>query len=136
MLQLHLRLPGTTNNKAVTYVAGLHLETNPPIAFAPAAPPPAHVPRFDHVFLIMMENTDYDQIIGDTVNAPYINQLAARGTLLANYQAVYHPSDENYMAIAGGEGLVTGAVYFPNIHISGAAYRRSPRSGPQELEDL
>ncbi len=117
-LQLELRLSGLTSGKATTYAAGLRLETNPPMSFPPVTPPAMHVPRFDHVFLIMMENTDYGQVIGDTVDAPFINQLAARGTLLANYQAVYHPSDENYMAIAGGEGLISGAVYFPNIHIA------------------
>ncbi len=117
-LQLRLLLAGTTGGKSITYAADLRLETNPPISFPAIAPPAANVPRFDHVFLIMMENTDYGQVIGDTANAPFMNQLAARGTLLANYQAVYHPSDENYMAIAGGDGLITGAVYFPNIHIA------------------
>ena len=81
-------------------------------------PPAAHVPAFDHVFLIMMENTDYGQVIGDTRNAPYINALTARGTLLANYQGVYHPSDQNYLAIAAGDTFVEGGVYFPDIHLS------------------
>ena len=122
-LQLSLHLPGipqpgTTNGKVATYVAGLQLQTDPALSFPPVTAPDAHVPRFDHVFLIIMENTDYTQVIGDKINAPYMNQLAARGTLLANYQAVYHPSDENYMAIAGGEGLIVGPLYFPNIHIA------------------
>jgi hypothetical protein len=95
----------------------MRLETAPPMSFPPPAAPPARVPRFDHVFLIMMENTDYRQLIGDTKDAPYINSLAARGTLLANYQAVYHPSDQNYLAIAGGDTFVRGAVYFPHIHL-------------------
>lgn len=88
------------------------------MSFTPPVPPPARVPRFDHVFLIMMENTDYRQVVGDEKNAPYINSLAARGTLLANYQAVYHPSDENYLAIAGGDTFVGGGVYYPNIHVT------------------
>lgn len=103
---------------ARSYIAAMRLETDPPMSFPPPAPPPARVPRFDHVFLVMMENTDYGQVIGDRRNAPYINSLAARGTLLANYQAVYHPSDQNYLAIAGGDTFVRGAVYFPKIHIA------------------
>lgn len=116
-IELHLDLGGRTA-RATSYAGNLRLQVSPPAAFAPPAPPAAHVPRFDHVFLIMMENTDFGQVIGDRRDAPYINSLAARGTLLANYQAVYHPSDENYLAIAGGDVFVKGAVYFPNIHVA------------------
>lgn len=116
-LELRLELGGRAR-AAASYIAGLRLETTPPMSFTPPAPPPARVPRFDHVFLIMMENTDYGQVVGETKNAPFINSLAARGTLLANYQAVYHPSDENYLAIAGGDTFVGGGVYYPNIHVA------------------
>ncbi len=116
-LDLHLRLSGRTG-LASSYVAAMRLEVTPPMSFPRAVPPPARVPRFDHVFLIMMENTDYGQVIGDVRDAPFINSLAARGTLLADYQAVYHPSDENYLAIAGGDTFVRGGAYFPEIHIA------------------
>ncbi len=116
-LRLTLRLSGRTGG-AASYVGAMRLDVRPPVDFPPPEPPPAHVPRFDHVFLIMMENTDFRQVIGDRKDAPYLNALAARGTVLANYQAVYHPSDENYLAIAGGDTFVTGGQYFPNIHIA------------------
>ena len=116
-IALRLELPGKTG-VAGSYIAAVRLETTPPMHFPPPAPPPARVPRFDHVFVIMMENTDYGQVIGDTKNAPFMNSLAARGTLLADYQAVYHPSDENYLAIAGGDTFVGGGVYFPKIHVA------------------
>jgi Phosphoesterase family len=116
-IELHFDLGGRTA-RAASDVANLRLEVSPPASFPPPSPPAADVPRFDHVFLIMMENTDFGQVIGDRKDAPYINSLAARGTLLANYQAVYHPSDENYLAIAGGDVFVKGAVYFPNIHVA------------------
>lgn len=116
-LRLTLRLSGRTGG-AASYVGALRLAVRPHVDFPPPAPPPAHVPHFDHVFLIMMENTDFRQVIGDRKDAPYLNALAARGTVLANYQAVYHPSDENYLAIAGGDTFVTGGQYFPNIHIA------------------
>ena len=116
-LRLRLDLGGTTAHGR-SYIAALRLQVEPPMAFAPPSPPAANVPRFDHVFLIMMENTDYGQLIGDRRDAPYMNSLAARGALLANYQAIYHPSDENYLAIAGGDAFVSRGVYFPNIHVA------------------
>jgi hypothetical protein len=116
-LDLRLRLSGRAG-LAVSYASALRLEVIPPMSFPPPVPPPARVPRFDHVFLVMMENTDYGQVIGDVRDAPFINGLAARGTLLADYQAIYHPSDENYLAIAGGDTFVRGGAYFPRIHIA------------------
>jgi hypothetical protein len=57
-------------------------------------------------------------VIGDTKNAPFINGLASGGTLLTDSSGTYHPSDENYLAIAGGDNFVAGAIYYPNIHVS------------------
>jgi len=83
----------------------LTLSTSPP---APALETPAStVPAYDHVFVVQMENTNFSQVIGDN-----------RGTLLTNYSGTYHPSDENYLAIAGGSDFVEGAVYWPNIKIT------------------
>src|SRR5260221_10158010 len=48
------------------------------------------VPAFSHVFLIMMENKNYQQIIGNT-KAPFINKLANTYGLATNYFAVSHP---------------------------------------------
>jgi Phosphoesterase family len=67
----------------------------------PPTPPVAHVPQFDHVFVVMMENEDYDEIIGNPA-APYLNSLLAKGTNLKNMYAIAHPSDENYTALAAG----------------------------------
>lgn len=116
-LRLRLVLPGR-NAEAATYAGGMRLLVRPGMRFALPRPPRAEVPHFDHVFLIMMENTNYGQVIGALKAAPYINELAARGTVLSNYQAVYHPSDENYLAIAGGDTFVRGGSYFPHIHIA------------------
>lgn len=116
-LRLRLELGGSTFH-ARSYVAAVRLAVDPPMAFPPPSPPVARVPRFDHVFLIMMENTDYGQLIGDDRDAPFMNSLAVRGAVLANYQAIYHPSDENYLAIAGGDAFVSHGQYFPNIHVA------------------
>ena len=61
------------------------------------------VPAFDHIFTIVMENHSYSDIIGNTAEAPYINNLADRYGLATEYSGVSHPSLPNYLALAGGE---------------------------------
>lgn len=60
------------------------------------------VPAYSHIVVVVEENQDYSQIIGNTTGAPYINSLAANGALLTNYDAVAHPSEPNYFALYAG----------------------------------
>jgi YVTN family beta-propeller protein len=69
---------------------------------APIRPPVARVPHYQHVFLFYFENQDFRDIIGNTAQAPYFNRLLPRSSLLANLYAEEHPSDANYLALAGG----------------------------------
>jgi YVTN family beta-propeller protein len=69
---------------------------------APLTPPTSSVPRYQHVFLFYFENEDYDQIIGNTKQAPYMNSLLTQGSVLGQFYAEEHPSDGNYLALAGG----------------------------------
>ena len=63
-------------------------------------PTPA-IPAFDHIFVVIMENHGYDEIIG-SADAPYLNQLATQCGVAANYTSVAHPSLPNYLALTGG----------------------------------
>ena len=54
---------------------------------------PKGVPRLDHVFVILMENHGYSQIIGNP-NAPFTNQYANSVNSGRNYFAVAHPSSD------------------------------------------
>jgi hypothetical protein len=101
------------------YLDNLSLTLDTPVTAAVLAPPASLVPSYSHVFMVMMENTDYNQIMGDPTDTPYLHSLMAQGATMANYHAVYHPSDENYMAIAGGDTYTTGATYYPNINDPG-----------------
>ena len=56
---------------------------------------------FDHVFIIMMENTGYDTLIGNP-NAPFINFAANTTGLATSYFGVTHPSQPNYIAATSG----------------------------------
>ena len=62
------------------------------------------IPRLDHVFVIVMENHYYGQVIGNP-NAPFINQYAHQANLAKNYFAVGHPSLTNYLEIVGGSNF-------------------------------
>ena len=59
------------------------------------------IPAFSHVFLIMLENHSYGEVIGSP-NAPHINALAQAYGLETNYYGVTHPSEPNYVASIGG----------------------------------
>jgi len=61
----------------------------------------ATIPRYDHIFLIVMENHSSDDIIGSS-HAPHLNALANQYGLATNYWAVTHPSEPNYIAMIGG----------------------------------
>jgi YVTN family beta-propeller protein len=81
----------------------LRLSVSAPVAHPPAlVPPPAHVPRYQHVFLFYFENQDFHTIVGNTSEAPYFNSLLPKGSLLASMFAEEHPSDGDYLAVAGG----------------------------------
>lgn len=59
------------------------------------------VPHYRHIVEIMMENTSYGSIIGNSL-APNLNALASRYGLATNYFGVTHPSEPNYVANIGG----------------------------------
>ncbi len=59
------------------------------------------IDNFQHMFVIMMENTGFDSLIGNP-NAPFINSLASTGGLATNYTGVTHPSQPNYIAATSG----------------------------------
>src|SRR3974390_1904496 len=59
--------------------------------------------RFQHIFYIMMENHATSEIIGNTADAPFINQLASHYGVALNYHGVTHPSLPNYLAAISGD---------------------------------
>jgi hypothetical protein len=72
------------------------------LAGATTPRPNGVLPNFAHVFVIMLENRGYEQIIGNA-HAPYLNHLATTAGLATKYTGVAHPSQPNYIAaISGG----------------------------------
>jgi hypothetical protein len=114
-IQVEVQFLSTSNETG--YLDNLSLTLNTPvIAPAPVTPPASRVPGYDHVFMIMMENTDYSQIMNDPADTPYMHSLMNQGSTLTDFHGVYHPSDENYLAVTGGDTYAKGATYWPNIN--------------------
>jgi acid phosphatase len=59
------------------------------------------LPRFDRVVVVVFENTEFGQVIGNA-DAPTFDSLAQRYALLTNYRGVAHPSLPNYLALVSG----------------------------------
>ena len=66
-------------------------------------PPPSTVP-FGHVIVVVEENTNYSDVIGNS-SAPYMNSLANQYGLATNYYANTHPSIGNYFMLTTGQIL-------------------------------
>jgi acid phosphatase len=67
-----------------------------------STPPPTHrLPVFSHVVVIVMENKECGDVIGDR-HAPFLTKLAHRYALATSYFAIRHPSLPNYLALTGG----------------------------------
>jgi hypothetical protein len=67
----------------------------------PTETEPAPGSLFDRVFIIVLENTDFDR----AMRAPFLRQLTTRGSLLTDFHAVTHPSFPNYLAMVTGSTL-------------------------------
>jgi len=76
---------------------------------------PEGVRHLDHVFLIMMENHGYSQIITNP-NAPFINKLAGSANLATNYFGIGHPSLTNYLEVVGGSNFGVQSDNYPDWH--------------------
>src|SRR5438445_2752123 len=89
----------------------------PPTAPPVAAPAPAALgaapawlaglPRYDHVVIVVEENKDFAQIIGNPA-APYLNRLAAEGALLTQMFGEEHNSEGNYFWLFSGSNHGVG----------------------------
>ena len=78
-------------------------------------PVPTGVPLLDHVFVIMMENHGYEQVVNNP-DEPYLNELLwyKQVNAATNYFAVGHPSLTNYLEIVGGSNFGVRSDNAPN----------------------
>jgi hypothetical protein len=83
--------------------------------FAAEGPVPTGIPHLDHVFVIMMENHGYSQILNNP-NALRINRLAKSANSATNYFAIAHPSLTNYLEVVGGSNFGVHTDNYPDWH--------------------
>jgi phosphatidylinositol-3-phosphatase len=83
---------------AVVFAIGMMV---PLVASAHTDVSNAKLKNFQHVFIIMMENTSYSSLIGNP-NAPWINSAVATYGFATDYFGVTHPSQPNYIAATSG----------------------------------
>ena len=72
----------------------------PAVSFAASMVPPH---RYDHVVVVIEENTSFQEVIGNRTDAPYINQLADEGTSFTEFYGITHPSQPNYLHFFSGD---------------------------------
>jgi hypothetical protein len=101
--------------KRKTTLFGLAIALTVSLAFAAEWPVPTGIPHLDHVFVIMMENHSYSQVLNNP-NTPYINQLASTANMATNYFGVAHPSLTNYLEIVGGSNFGVHSDNYPDWH--------------------
>ena len=66
------------------------------------APAATHAPAFDHVFVIVEENMDSGQVVGNPA-APFINEVLMRQNFwFTNYYGLAHGSLPDYLALVSG----------------------------------
>ncbi len=72
----------------------------------------ATVPSFSHIYMLVMENREFSDIVGSS-EAPYINELISKYGLATNYKAIAHPSFPNYIALFSGstQGITDDKVH-------------------------
>lgn len=101
--------------RATATVLGLVAAVTMQTAIAAEGSVPAGVPHLDHVFVIMMENHSYSQVMNNP-NTPYINQLASIANTATNYFAIAHPSSTNYLEVVGASNFGVLTDNYPDWH--------------------
>ena len=92
---------------AFPFVVWAALLAGPTLAAEPG-PTPSTLPVYDHIVIVVEENKDFDQILGDQSAAPYLRQLASEGAVFNQMFAEEHFSQGNYFWLFSGSNHNVG----------------------------
>jgi len=103
-------------------------------------PTPTAIPAADHVFVVLLENHGFNQVIGSP-SMPYLNSLASSHSLATNYFANTHPSIGNYFMLTTGNietnnDAFTGTVSSDNIPRAFAAAGKTWKAYMESLPSV
>jgi hypothetical protein len=97
--------PEITGMAGVTAATATVKETRKPITFLEsqqAAFEIEGIPRYDEIFVVMLENKGTNTILNSPY-APKINAYLKEGNQFTSYYATGNPSEPNYTALGGGD---------------------------------
>jgi hypothetical protein len=103
-------------------------------------PTPTTIPEAGHVFVVLLENHGFSQVIGNAA-MPYLNSLATQHALATNYFANTHPSIGNYLMLTTGNietnnDAFTGTVSSDSIPRAFAAAGKTWKSYMESLPSV
>ncbi len=98
------------------------------------------VPALDHVFVLVLENHNAYTSFGsngilDNPNAPNIQALAKKYNVATDYNAVWHPSLPNYVAMITGDWIGTDVVATGHTYPAGSVVGISDDDSPSVATD-
>jgi phosphatidylinositol-3-phosphatase len=99
-------MPGTMQK--LSHICAIALLTCAPGGMAMAADWPANLPVYDHIVIVVEENKDFAQILGDKPDAPYLRKLAAEGASFSRMFGEEHYSQGNYFWLFSGSNQNVG----------------------------
>jgi len=104
------------------------------------SPTPTTIPAADHVFVVLLENHGFSQVIGNAA-MPYLNSLASSHSLATNYFANTHPSIGNYFMLTTGnietnDDAFTGTVSSDSIPRAFAAAGKTWKAYMESLPSV
>jgi hypothetical protein len=88
------------------------------------------IPRYDNIFVVMLENKGTKTIL-NSPNAPKINALLQSGNQLNSYYATGNPSEPNYTALGGADDFGISDDSQWNCDATGANRSRPPVRRPR-----
>ena len=93
----------------------------PPSGPTPTPTPVAStIPAVDHVFIVLLENEDLTNVIGNAA-APFLTSLAAQHALADNYFANTHPSIGNYFMLTTGNIQTNDDAFAGSLNVDNVA---------------
>ena len=131
---------GSVGSSSTTASASTPGASPTPTPAASPTPTPTAIPAADHVFVVVLENHAFNQVIGSPF-MPYLNSLANGHSLATNYFANTHSSIGNYFMLTTGNietnnDAFTGTVSSDNIPRAFAATGKTWKAYMESLPSV